>query len=128
MGMFDYLQCDYPLPDGRVVEGPVFQTKEFDCFMNIVRITSAGRIILQDSHYEDVPKAERPYPDAPDGSFKALCGCMRRVVDGESDAEFHGDLNFYGDPGDFIARFTDGQLQWIKPVAPSLAQETTEHE
>ena len=85
MGMFDYVQCDYPLPDGRVVEGPVFQTKDFDCGLDTIRITRAGRLVLQDWH-----------------------------------SEFHGDMNFYGEPGNFIARFTKGQLQWIKPVSPEV--------
>ena len=119
MGMFDYVQCDYPLPDGRVVDGPVFQTKDFDCGMDIVRISRAGRLVLREWHFVDVPKAERPYPDAEEGSIESMCGIVRRVVDREYEAEFHGDMNFYGEPGDFIARFTEGQLQWIKPLTLS---------
>lgn len=126
MGMFDYVQCDYPLPDGQIAEGPVFQTKDFNCFMDIVRITREGRVILQATHYEDVPKAERPEPDAPDSSLMAMRGCIRRVVDSEYDAEFHGDMHFYDLEREFIARFTEGQLKWIKPLTlfePPPAQE-----
>ena len=50
MGMFDYLQCDYPLP-GNPPEGVQtatdFQTKNLACLLLHYTITSEGRLVEQ---------------------------------------------------------------------------------
>jgi hypothetical protein len=44
MGMFDYLRCEVPLPDGaRPAE---LQTKDFDCDMLTHVISSTGQLLL----------------------------------------------------------------------------------
>lgn len=94
MGMFDYIRCDYPLPDGW--QAGELQTKDFDCEMVEHVITKDGRLMLEridETHL--VPKVERPYPDAPDDSIMPMCGAIR-TVRSRHDANFHGTVNFYG--------------------------------
>lgn len=93
MGMFDYIRCEVPLPDGFVGE---LQTKDFDCAMGEHVITKDGRLVLAIlDHTEEVPKAERPYPDAPDESILSIAGSVRFIWRHE-DANHHGMVNFYG--------------------------------
>lgn len=111
MGMFDYVRCDVPLPDNWKPDE--LQTKDFDCEMVTHIISADGRLLLDRGYYEDVPLAERPYPDAEPDDWRSLCGILRRVQKYE-DANFHGLVNFYGgDQGDwhhYNAKFTNGQL------------------
>lgn len=122
MGMFDYIICEMPLP--KTPEPPVgtFQTKDTpDQYMTTYTITEDGRLSWRPYTIENVPREERPYPDAPEGSLKAICGMIRRV---ESDPEvledFHGDVHFYtGGPRgwwEYRARFTDGVCKEITLV------------
>lgn len=115
MGMFDYLRCEVPLPDGADIEQ--FQTKDFGCDMVEHVITADGRLLLEriDETLE-VPKAERPYPNA-DG-LMGLCGSIR-TIRSKHDSNFHGVLNFYshdkaGVWREYNAKFTDGKLIEIK--------------
>ncbi len=119
MGMFDYIKCNMPLPETPVPPpSHGFQTKDTpDQYMTEYTITEDGRLSWKPYRIEEVPKAERPYPDAEDGSLRALCGILRRA---ESDAEFvdyHGDIFFYaGGKGrwwEYKARFTDGKCEKI---------------
>ena len=87
MGMFDYIRCDYPLPDGWQPVGAL-QTKDFDCEMVTHVITADGRLMLE-------RKAERPYPDAPDDSLLSMCGSVRTECS-QHNSNFHGVVNFYG--------------------------------
>lgn len=125
MGMFDYIRCEVPLPDGWISDE--LQTKDFDCEMVTHVITADGRLLLDRGDWEEVPKEERPYPDAED--FRALFGSIRRVPK-TVDANFHGVVEFYGlevvgyEPDerygprgrpvykshDYLAKFTDGKL------------------
>jgi len=112
MGMFDYIKCEAPLPDG--FEG-MLQTKDFGCEMTTHIITKEGRLMLDNGYHESVPKAERPNPD--DEGILGLRGSVRRVHKYE-DASFHGIVNFYGTDTDenwheYNAKFTDGQLVQI---------------
>ena len=96
MGMFDYVRCDAPLPDGKPTPASIFQTKDFDDpNMDIFVITDDGRLIC----------------DTPRQATEAL--------------EFHGVLNFYGGlPGEwreFNAKFTDGKLVEITIVGRGVA-------
>ena len=127
MGMFDYIRCDVPLPDG--AERSELQTKDFDCEMVTHIISKDGRLMLDRGHNEMVPLMDRPMWKAEWGDSEAaqkehavdaLCGCMRRVPKYE-DANYHGLVNFYGsDKGnvwhEYNAKFTDGQLVEISLV------------
>lgn len=92
MGMFDYIRCEAPLPDGW--EPGELQTKDFDCDLVTHVITKDGRLMLEridETHL--VPKEERPYPN--DDGLLGMCGMMRTVTS-RHDSKFHGVVNFYG--------------------------------
>lgn len=114
MGMFDYVRCEVPLPDGWSADE--LQTKDFDMpYLETYTIRADGRLIHRRPRYDIDP------PDAPHG---------------EIDTNFHGVLNFYGlettgyeppQPGDhfrrpitiwheYNAKFTDGKLVGIEHV------------
>ncbi len=95
MGMFDYIRCEAPLPDGWRPKEPM-QTKDFDCEMVCHVITADGRLMLEriDATHI-VPKAERPYPNEPDDTLMGMCG-MLRTDRSLHESNFHGVVNFYG--------------------------------
>lgn len=92
MGMFDYLRCEVPLPDGYEADG-LFQTKDFDCEMVVHVITKEGRLMLEriDATHL-VPEAERPYPN--EKGLLGMCG-MLRSDKSVHQSNFHGIVNFY---------------------------------
>jgi hypothetical protein len=145
MGMFDWVRCEYPLPDPEA-QGYQFQTKDTPCLMEHYIITAEGRLIAHEWDYEATPDDELPYKDS-DNSLLRLFGCIRRVAGSERliDIEWDGPFNFYGDvqtgglhairistgedlfyPGpqppwyEYLATFAGGQLQEIRrlEVAP----------
>lgn len=124
MGMFDYIKCERALPDGFAGE---LQTKDFDCDMVTHRITADGRLMLtRIDRRELVPKSERPFPDAAEGTIEEIAGSIRTFTS-EHDSHFHGWVRFYGSEGspndetwiwhEYRAKFTDGQLVTIE-LAP----------
>lgn len=118
MGMFDDLRCERVMPDGYDARGRVaFQTKDFECSMVTYEISPEGRMLQPIWRSEEVPKHERPYPDA-DG-LMGLCGSMRTIVEKMHDMNYHGIVNFYTFDSDdkgggtwhgYNAKFTEGQL------------------
>lgn len=126
MGMFDYIRCDAPLPDGWKPKGSL-QTKDFDCEMVEHIITSDGKLMLERiDEVIEVPKHERPYPDAPDDCLQSICGSVKYIKSHHAASDFHGVIRFYGYEGDpnadeiewheYNAKFTDGQLVEIRAV------------
>lgn len=127
MGMFDYIRCEMPLPDGW--QPSELQSKDFDCEMVTHVISKDGRLMLDRGHNEEVPLLERRSWKAEWGTseeaqhehpIEALCGCMRRVPKYE-DANFHGMVNFYGHEDttwhEYNAKFTDGRCVGIEMVS-----------
>jgi hypothetical protein len=107
MGMFDTLKCEYPLPD-KIVQGDSFQTKSLDCLLDNYTICKDGKLILhRQRHYE---------------------ASVKKIT-----IDFHGNLRFYTSQGsretdnyewfEYVARFTDGNLQWIKRVELKIKEE-----
>jgi hypothetical protein len=127
MGMFDYVRCDAPLPDGFTPGDEFAQTKDTDCEMVTHTITADGRFMRSRIvGMKDVPKAERPYPDAPDGDLRALVGSIRTITEVREDTEMHGYLVFYYYSRErglrqYRAKFTDGRLARIIAVADDQA-------
>ncbi len=128
MGMYDYVKCEYPLPDSRI-QDEVFQTKDFDNELATYRITREGRLVYEQVRYELVPEAERPYYGTPEwdkDKWVRLIGHLKAIPLGDEDMRYHGNVVFYaflGEPGqegyewfEFQAWFTNGQLEWIRPV------------
>ncbi|MFL6600787.1 MAG: hypothetical protein ACJ8R9_05595 [Steroidobacteraceae bacterium] len=102
MGMFDYV----------LHEGRRYQTKDTpDLCLTEYRIVN-NRLVWDEYHFEEVPNAERPYPNG-DGLLR-LVGCLRRVIDRHNvDLVWHGYLHMIpedGSEGSFRAKFTDGVL------------------
>lgn len=132
MGMYDELECKYPLPFPEV-QGETFQTKDFDCAADAYLIDTDGRLYLMNDGYRVVPEEQRPYYGKPEWenpkSLFRLMGSMEKVPC-KKDVNFHGDLHFYTSlrysevksaSVDFVARFTDG-------VVTSIRHEVEEHE
>lgn len=98
MGMFDDLTVEYPLPDPQA-QHINFQTKSLYNTMSHYILTKEGRLVEEIWDTEMTPQAEKPYPDAPEGSMQFLFGCIRRVEGSQRfiDLNYEGSLLFYGD-------------------------------
>ncbi len=141
MGMFDEIHCKYLLPENPPdwVKNARFQTKDLENCLDEYTITAEGRLIHHCKQYEWVDDEEYP-----------LRGYLKPVKEWDEDTEYHGDLLFYtsniassdgkGHYGveagtderalsfDYKARFTDGQLQWIRLVqCEDVAQAWHDH-
>jgi len=117
MGMFDYIRCEVPLPDGFTGE---LQSKNFGCHLVTHVVTKEGRLLLcRIDKTENVTEAEANDPDvfwSPTGSF--------RMHTSLHDSNFQGVVRFYGCEGDhrdgtwqwhdYNAKFVDGQLVTIE--------------
>ena len=99
MGMFDVVVFDVELPDcGCPVQGRRFQTKSLDRCLDIYTVTRAGRLRLTGNDLlgsDDAPASE------------------------EIDIDFHGDIRLLAEKGhdEYVARFTHGALEWVRPMA-----------
>ena len=96
MGMFDFVYSQRPLPECDLPPETAFQTKNFERLLEHYVITTEGRLLRCQSMDEE-----------------------RVDLVGAVDTEYHGDIRFYGgEPRgtryEFIARFTDGTLAWVK--------------
>ena len=94
MGMFDVVVFEMQVPG---FQGRRFQTKNLDCCMDRFAITKTGRLCLTGSEFmEDVEKPE-----------------VERV-----DIDYHGDIRLLAEEGqeEYMARFTHGVLEWIRPA------------
>jgi hypothetical protein len=102
MGMFDEVWFDEELPDFPA-KCRRFQTKSLHRLLDRYTVTKAGRLLLQGNVLQD----DSLVPATPRGRES-------------SDTNFHGDLRLITDEGEFeeyIARFTHGTLEWIRPSA-----------
>lgn len=100
--MYDEVWFDEQMP-GLPSECRRFQTKTLDRCMDRYRVTKAGRLCwIANVLLEDISSPEsQPEGDA-------------------VDIDFHGDLRLVSDDGKsgpYVARFTHGALEWIKPEA-----------
>lgn len=117
MGMFDEVVCKYPIPNTRY-QAAVFQTKDLDCTLAHYTITESGRLVIAEQSFVDDENAPLGF----------------RIVDTGDvhDLQFHGDLYFYhyvshtGEFLEYIARFTNGAVDWIKPIDVVYPQEQNE--
>jgi len=135
MSMFDEVTIAMPHDQAidDKVRGSVFQTKEFENMMWRYEISADGRLIEHASHLEKLPDEECEYYGTPEwekcGIYQ-LIGSFKTVEHPIVDLNYHGDVVFYRsfgnrDDGDYEwfeykARFTDGNLVWIKRVEGAL--------
>ena len=129
MGMYDHLYVKdlsvLPLTEEEktlLTTETEWQTKSFDCTLGEIYLTANGTLEELGFDYEEVPKEERPYPDA-EGPM-GLCGSFRRINERVEPLEHHGYVNFYTSIKsrwiEFVAKFTDGKMVHIERVAPDL--------
>lgn len=124
MGMFDYIRCEYPLPDEGANELE-YQTKDTpDQFMEHYLITSDGRLLKTT---ESVAYTEKEYEKLEPSAW-GVRPWFRRVKI-EEEVPYHGYIEFYssnimasGPRGvvtankaeptwwEYRAKFTDGKL------------------
>ena len=119
MGMYDYLRCERPLEDGRVLEGKSWQTKDGPCEMGLLVITNDGRLMVEEAHTETIPEEERPYygkPEWKEGSIVKFCGSIRRVIDRVVDANYHGEVMFRSSTEEYSAIFVNGTCIHLSEV------------
>ena len=116
MGMFDEVDCQYPLPDGFVpAEGDHAQTKDTECLLDLYQIREDGTIWLQVYDIED-----RSDPKAT--GIMRLAGCMTRVNQHWEPSTYHDGLQFrYYDRATKVshvydAHFDHGKLLKIEAV------------
>lgn len=125
--MFDYIKCEFPLPDDEASPPPagtIFQTKDTpEQGLVTYTIEKDGTFSVVEFDYETVPEEERPYHGR--GGIFDLIGSLRTtnerrvVLD-----DYHGDVEFYTsvktDAGyeywTYVARFTDGKCVKIKLI------------
>jgi hypothetical protein len=107
MGMFDDVHCEADLPPGHPESGREFQTKSLLCCMDQFTITKEGRLVLHTFRYQPAGEAMHGLP------------LMDRIPVADVDTEFHGDIRLIATAGDglveYVARFTHGTLEWIRP-------------
>jgi hypothetical protein len=109
MGMYDEVVCECALPDGKEPSPRQFQTKNLYRLLASFTLTKEGRLVY---HWVRYVSEETPG----DGLFGFR---MVPVEQKDIDMDFHGDIRLSGvedDSPDYIARFTDGTLEWIRPI------------
>ena len=117
MGMFDELKCEYPLPSHPELQGRTWQTKSFECNLEMYHITADGFLTVE--------KHERETVMDDNAVFGFYLKSIRQWT--ETLDDFHGDIFFYGFADEmynagwitFRARFTEGRLSNIKEVFSS---------
>lgn len=116
MGMFDTIYCHVPLPGSHPFNSETdFQTKALDSTMDTFVIEEDGRLTMLDGYYEEVPEAERPYPNAE--GILACAGRMRFVHTGWTFMDVSQRIRFYRNAGhmwyEFEAVFEHGYLETL---------------
>jgi hypothetical protein len=109
MGMFDEVYCEADLPPGHPESERSFQTKSLVNCLDRFTITKEGRLILHSVRYVSSEKPGRALP------------LMTAIPTGDVDTEFHGDIRLLCTARDssreYVARFTHGTLEWIRPLS-----------
>jgi len=100
MGMYDQIRWDAALPEGHAPDDRIFQTKSLDPCLEHYLVTREGRLLLVGNGWED--------------EDLALAHDWKGI-----DVDFHGDMRLVSIKGyrEYLARFTHGTLEWIRPLA-----------
>jgi hypothetical protein len=114
MGMPDEIRCELEVASQGIRPGARFQTRSLFREAEVLTITRDRRLVLHRCRLELEPDVE-PRPGARVPRF-------RRVLGENLDLEYHGDLWLFALDDDslherYVARFTHGQLEWIRPFA-----------
>ena len=106
MGLFDTIQCDYPMPDSRH-QDLEFHTKSLDCAMEQYTITADGRLLKRPGGGLFGEDPDDPTPGE------------------DEEQSIHGDIEMHQawDPGEgeewaeYRVRFTRDRVEWIRPLS-----------
>lgn len=136
--MYDEIKCEYPLPHFRQLQDHVFQTKDTpEQYMFSYTITKYGRLVMY--RYVSVEK------EIIGDEGEKIKATIHTPEGDPIDQNIHGDIFFYtylrgeelekyglnvddGKDGKWIeykARFTEGNLQWIKIVSEKVEEKMT---
>lgn len=104
MGMFDEIRWDAALPEGHPSDDRIFQTKSLDPCLEHYLVTPEGRLLLVGSGWQDDELDQA-------SDLKGV------------EVQFHGDIRLLSVKSDheYLARFTHGVLEWIRPLSPGEA-------
>ena len=104
MSLCDEIRWDATLPEGYPPDDRLFQTKSLDySSWDYYAFTSDGRLLLVGNGWDD------------DAGLSAETDISRAI-----EVEFHGDMLLSAmtkGVGQYVARFTHGRLEWIRPLA-----------
>jgi len=116
MGMFDYLECQLPLPDTDETLTFDFQTKSLDCWLDNYQIRSDGTLWHETYDIED-----RSDPNAT-GIYR-MVGSATRVNRRWEQLAYTGEVEFYGRVDDiwysYSAYFVRGYLKELHRLEDS---------
>ena len=127
MGMFDTVECEYPLP-GCPHSLKEFQTKSFGDgfvggFMDNYTITQDGKLIWHEKTWEYVEEKDRPYYGKPEWKKNPLfrvIGSMKGKSLGDKEIKHHGYINIYtmvgNDWWEYDIKFTDGKVTDVERI------------
>lgn len=109
MGIYDKVRLEKAFPELALAEGTIFNTKSLHAGFGEFTITDSGKLV--EHLYRCEPDPENP-----------ICIFAKRIPIRDQVIEYHGDLLLSGPDTedcwiDFVARFTHGALEWIRPVA-----------
>lgn len=113
MGCFDTVRCQAKVPGAELLGDREFQTKDLGKRMDEFTIRGDGRLIHHRTRWGSDPSQWTRFPD-------------RDVL-----VPLHDDVTLTGHSADglistYVARFTDGKLEWIKPK-DSLSEDHQEY-
>ena len=127
MGFFDYLTCAAEIPGLGVPVGVQFQTRSLLRASAELTISAGGRLVYHQARHEQCGTREV----CPGITFPV----HKKIPLADRDLDFHGDVLFCGSVDGqtsvaFIARFTHGQLEWIRSSdeLPELQQRLLDHD
>lgn len=107
MGIYDRIRIEKAFPELGLTEGAIFQTKNLHAAMGEFTITATGKLVEHYYRYESNP--DKPLP------------LLIKIPIRDQVIDYHGDLLLHGPDNEgrwngFVARFTDGMLEWIRPM------------
>jgi hypothetical protein len=104
MGLYDEIRWDAALPECHPPDDRIFQTKSLHPCLDQFLVSPQGRLLLVGNGFEDddLERAEN----------------LQGV-----EVDFHGDMLLLSvkSSREYLARFTHGALEWIRPLAESEA-------
>lgn len=113
MGLFDTVRCQARVPGSELLGDGEFQTSDLGRWCDRFTIDISGNLV----HHRTRNQPEKPL--------------WRYMTDRDIAIPIHRDIRLTGDDATgcvahFVARFTDGRLQWVKRLE-QLSQEEQEY-